>query len=865
MKFLKYFLSSIAILVVLLATLLTLVLVHPNGFKQPVSRLLEAQTGLQLKLERAESSLSPFRLDLQQITLHNAANKPLFNADRIVLELMALPTLQAPFFSLNVSAPTVHYHLDEQGNSNWPSGDQTVADTTAPTALLLPGDVSFFNIHIENGLVDIRLPGQQRKIALPRLNLERLEEDKASLDLVTEVDGKRFEWLGSFELVSDRQLAITLDMINPSLDSQFSAAISTRPGLAGSDGNIALTLHNTRVLSELLGIPLPDLPEVSFKTAFSAGDLYRLSDLRLQVGEQVITGRADFSPGQQELTLELGAGTLDIDNLLETLRSTPETDETAEPETTTAEATLDWTALTLLDVDVTLQVDEFQGLGWSGRELNAHIVTRGKQDKPRLAIAASGQRVENAEQEIALDSLSLESELVALALLTDGADADLNIKIVMNQSIEATANGRANLNGIRAQALDFKLDSPQSLPLWQLAGLPYQEAGALNVEGKLRSEETTLMPELAIKLGEQELDLEIRYVSEERPFLAVTARGRNLDTRFTETPADTRTTAAKPGGRLFNDEPLDLALLRQQDAELSLDIQGLTTKVNRVDNIAIIAQLKNGRLTTRESRLQLPDNTITLSVDGDFRNELAKARLELSLDSDDAGKLGLEQAAQIKGGQGKATIKLRAEGQTPKQLATSIEGEIDASFQNMTMANSNLNLVGSDLLSEVIGMLNPFAQSDPVTRIECIAVYFDGKRGNFISDKALHVETNKMKIIGNGYINLGTETLSLNFTPIARKGLGVNLGQLARLVRVHGDIRAPRVGVDAGGLVNSALSTGAAMATGGASLVAQSLLERAMNSGSACDPDKELELEPPPVPEELPTGTPAEGDALPAG
>ena len=83
----------------------------------------------------------------------------------------------------------------------------------------------------------------------------------------------------------------------------------------------------------------------------------------------------------------------------------------------------------------------------------------------------------------------------------------------------------------------------------------------------------------------------------------------------------------------------------------------------------------------------------------------------------------------------------------------------------------------------------------------------------------------------------------MNFTPIARKGLGVNLSQVVKLVKLHGPITSPGIGVDAGGLLTSALSTGAAMATGGASLVAQSLIERAANSGSACDPSKQIELD----------------------
>jgi len=170
------------------------------------------------------------------------------------------------------------------------------------------------------------------------------------------------------------------------------------------------------------------------------------------------------------------------------------------------------------------------------------------------------------------------------------------------------------------------------------------------------------------------------------------------------------------------------------------------------------------------------------------------------------------------------------------------------------MDNNKVNLIGSDIFSELFDKLNPFAKSDPTTQLECVALYFEVDNGLMIGDRTLHVETSKMKIIGKGEINLGKERLSMNFTPIARKGLGVNFSQVVKLVKLYGPIQSPRIGVDAGGLLTSALSTGAAMATGGASLIAQNLLERAANSGSACDPNKKLELElPEPVAEEIDT------------
>lgn len=146
-----------------------------------------------------------------------------------------------------------------------------------------------------------------------------------------------------------------------------------------------------------------------------------------------------------------------------------------------------------------------------------------------------------------------------------------------------------------------------------------------------------------------------------------------------------------------------------------------------------------------------------------------------------------------------------------------------------------LNLIGSDVLSETIDKLNPFSEKKTSTEIECIAVHFDGKRGKFISDDGIALETAQTKIIGTGNVDLGKEQLLFGVSPIARTGVGINVGAAAGLVRLGGTFSKPKIVADPSGMFTSGLSTGAAIYTGGLSLLAQGLLKRAIYAGSACD------------------------------
>ena len=71
-------------------------------------------------------------------------------------------------------------------------------------------------------------------------------------------------------------------------------------------------------------------------------------------------------------------------------------------------------------------------------------------------------------------------------------------------------------------------------------------------------------------------------------------------------------------------------------------------------------------------------------------------------------------------------------------------------------------------------------------------------------------------------------------TPVAREGIGLNLGKVVQLVKIGGTLREPKLVADASGVVSTGLSAGAAVATGGLSLIAEGLLERALKGGDIC-------------------------------
>ena len=98
-------------------------------------------------------------------------------------------------------------------------------------------------------------------------------------------------------------------------------------------------------------------------------------------------------------------------------------------------------------------------------------------------------------------------------------------------------------------------------------------------------------------------------------------------------------------------------------------------------------------------------------------------------------------------------------------------------------------------------------------------------------DRSIAMETGKLGVSAIGTLDFRNETLDLGFQPKVHKGIHVPVPNFASLVRFAGPFRSPQVQVDTAGSAAAIASIGAAIGTGGWSLVGQTLLSWAEGSG----------------------------------
>jgi hypothetical protein len=189
----------------------------------------------------------------------------------------------------------------------------------------------------------------------------------------------------------------------------------------------------------------------------------------------------------------------------------------------------------------------------------------------------------------------------------------------------------------------------------------------------------------------------------------------------------------------------------------------------------------------------------------------------------------------ISGGNTDVYIQIKGQGSSVREIMAGLDGKAVAKVAESQIADGTLNILGADFLAELAGMLNPFAKKEEGTQLACAVVNFTIQDGLATAKKGIAVQTGKLNIIGDGTINLRNEKIDISFKPEPRTGVGVNIGQLASLVKVGGTLANPGAKVDAGAVLTTGVTGAAAIATGGMSVVAKGFIDRTTADQNPCE------------------------------
>jgi uncharacterized protein involved in outer membrane biogenesis len=341
------------------------------------------------------------------------------------------------------------------------------------------------------------------------------------------------------------------------------------------------------------------------------------------------------------------------------------------------------------------------------------------------------------------------------------------------------------------------------------------------------------------RLGRSDLEGSVSVRLGGKPFVEAQLRSKHLDTHRlrgeSSRAPDAEEKEAEPAkktrvedGRVIPDRLLSLEALRAVDGRLRLAVDEVTVPGVAFRDVEIAGELREGALT-----LDHVDGTVvtggrvtgslSLAPQGDGYRVQAKAqvlgaRLVLSKDPESpASAPSLD-----------CDYEVAAVGKSLREMAASADGHVLVVMGSGRVPNGRMS---SGVLSALIEALNPFRKSSPYTAFECgvaAAGIDDGK----VVVEPIAFRTDKVTVVGDGKLDLGTEDIDLAWTIKPRRGVGVSRSSIANpYIRLGGTLAAPRVEVKP---LSAVASTGAAVATLGLTVLFRGIYNRITAEKKVC-------------------------------
>lgn len=410
-----------------------------------------------------------------------------------------------------------------------------------------------------------------------------------------------------------------------------------------------------------------------------------------------------------------------------------------------------------------------------------------------------------------------------------------NIELIAG-NVKVSGNGdMADLKKLKGMAFTIKLDADSLSELSALAGKNLPDMKPLSFSGSISDKDKGYQFKgVNLQAGEIKIagNADINMAGK-RPALSANINTDSLNL-IPFMPEKEKEKQAKE--KVFSSDPLPLEKLKSADVNLNFKAKRLITKDLAFNDFNLDLKLINGKLKLVQTG-KAAGGTIATNIDLDGSSgKTASLNNDIEIKQIELGQIpAIKEDNLLTGGKSDISIKLKGNGASVAAIMASSNGKLLVKTGKGHISNSAMNTASTDVLVGTMSLLNPGAKKEEGSTLECAAINFNIKDGIATADKGIGILTNQMNIIGSGTVNLKTEELDIGITPKAREGLGISLSQLAELVRLGGTLANPTPKTDTKAALMTGLSAGAAVATGGLSILAQGLFDKSGSDINPCD------------------------------
>lgn len=481
----------------------------------------------------------------------------------------------------------------------------------------------------------------------------------------------------------------------------------------GINLNFAVQGENAANLGKFIGRPLPiqGAFAVSGQLADPAHKNYKVSDLKLILGDNNIAGWLDLNLVDQQIRLATELST----------------------------QRFNMQPLTIPAIEPLTRMPDLGPL------------------KLAVKLAGSGDKftVENLD-------LNLGSEEL-VKLMLSGTIKDLLAQQGVRLEFAVRGKNLANLKEMGGPAFPFQGPfnfSGQFVdPVPRIYKIPALKVvmGDSHSSGSMELNLAKQRPEVTAALLSQKMDLRPLLVKAEEKG---TAKGPSAK-------------SDKKRDKVFSSEPWSLDALNRIDADIRIRSKQVLLPRVALDDMTVDILLKNGNLRVQPIKFMIGGGSANGRLNLRSQDKPSSLDMELKIEQLDLGpmldKLGYERSLE---GTLNADIMLAGSGNSLADLMAGINGGISIVMKDGQAASKYLDLLQKILGSDVLRLINPFKKKEPQTKMNCFVNDINIKNG--LAECKLLLDTDQTSIFGVGDVDLSTEKLDLGIKPVPKKGYGLD-------------------------------------------------------------------------------------------
>ena len=278
---------------------------------------------------------------------------------------------------------------------------------------------------------------------------------------------------------------------------------------------------------------------------------------------------------------------------------------------------------------------------------------------------------------------------------------------------------------------------------------------------------------------------------------------------------------------IFSSKALPLGALKHVDADISLSAKNSTMFAIPVHNLNLKLLLENGLLKIRPITAEVTNGSIRADLEINASSPIAKFAANFHAYQVDLGELlkALSGKAHLDGGKTDVVLVINGQGRSTKDLASTLNGHV-SSVTGKGQINYDLSLAGENLVFNIFKKMNPLKEKQETTNLDCMVARFDIEDGIATIDKGLAYESESLKILGNGTIDLNSEKINILLS---------SKSTVARFLQIKGSLGKPEVKVNPVTALQKGTSLWAAIMTGGISMAAEIVFDYVTSDGSPCE------------------------------